>query len=94
MEGIYRSWQEKADGQGVSVFMLLLSVYGFPLGSWFALGSTFVSFIWINVIHVFFQVCVYSYMEQERWASHTGPWRSCVKNICLSPPLPLCLAED
>ena len=45
MDGIYRWWQEKADGQGVSVFMLLLSVYGFPLGSWFALGSTFVSFI-------------------------------------------------
>ena len=46
------------------------------------------------VFFMFFWVCIYSYTEEERCASHTRLGRSCDWKICFSPPPPISLAED
>jgi len=82
--------------------MVFLWVYGFPLGSicflWVYVcitpfGSTCVSLFWVDVIFMFFQVCVHGYTEEERCASPNRPARCCGGNIHFSPP-PLSLAEN
>jgi len=53
-----------------------------------------VSFVCVYGIFTFFRVCIYGYMEEERWALHMGPKRSRGGKIHFSPPLPLSLAKD
>ena len=68
----------------------------FPLGLrlCFSFGSTSVSFLWVYVILMFFQVWVYSYAGENGCALHKGPRRSYGWKICFSPPPPFSLAED
>jgi len=77
-------------------FMDFLWICGFPLSLWISFGSMSVSFLWVGFIHMFLQVCVYSYTDKERGAPHNGQGRSCEGKICVSPPPPppVSLAED
>lgn len=38
------------------------------LGLWFSLGL--MVFLWVYVILMFYCVCVYDYMKEEKYASH------------------------
>jgi len=62
---VHTKWESLCFSLG-SWFSFGFMVFLFGLHLWFSLWSTFVSFLWVYVILIFFRVCVNGFTEDER----------------------------